>query len=59
MTESQWTYKIKVNWSEGDGEYVASVPVFPSVSWLDTTERKAVAGCLRIVADILEDMEND
>lgn len=46
-----------VKWSEPDQEYVATVKEFPSMSWLDETPDKAVAGMRALVAETLEEMK--
>lgn len=49
-------YTFHASWSPEDGEYVALVEEFPSVSWLAPTAAEAVAGAERLIADILTDM---
>jgi len=41
--------KITVAWSEDDGEYVATHPDYPSLSWLAPTEEQAFAGLERLI----------
>lgn len=49
-------YTFHASWSPDDGEYLAVVEEFPSVSWLAPTAAEAVAGAERLIADILTDM---
>lgn len=51
----QYTYRV--SWSEEDGEYVATCAEFPSLSWLDASPEKALAGLRQVVAQCLEDMK--
>ncbi|KFI21600.1 type II toxin-antitoxin system HicB family antitoxin [Nitrosococcus oceani] len=55
MRIDQYTYRI--SWSQEDEEYVASCVEFPSLSWLDTTPEKALAGVRKVVAQCVEDMK--
>lgn len=43
---------IKVRWSADDGEYVATHPAYPSLSWLDADPAQARDGVARLIADI-------
>lgn len=54
MNPEKYTYQI--SWSEEDGEYVATVLEFPSLSWLDPERAQAEQGLLNLVAEVLEDM---
>lgn len=49
------TYFVK--WSKEDGEFVATTPEFPSISWLDEDEGKAVEGLKALVSEIRKDSE--
>lgn len=49
-------YSYAVGWSADDGEYVATVAEFPSLSWLDTDQDGALAGARRLVAEVVDDM---
>jgi predicted HicB family RNase H-like nuclease len=40
-----------------DGEYVGTCLEFPSLSWLATSTRSALAGIERLVADVVADLE--
>ena len=50
-------YTYRVQWSEEDGEYLATVAEFPSLSWLETDMEAALSGLVGLVSDVLEDME--
>ncbi|WP_055179131.1 type II toxin-antitoxin system HicB family antitoxin [Corynebacterium lowii] len=50
-------YTYQVSWSEQDGEFVAVVAEFPSLSWLDSDRQEAEAGLLRLVREVVDDME--
>jgi len=49
-------YTYRVIWSEEDKEYVGLCTEFPSLSWLDKTQEKALQGIRQLVADVIEDM---
>jgi len=51
-------YSYRVLWSVEDGEYVATVAEFPSLSWLDADQGKALAGLVDLVGDVVADMES-
>ena len=50
-------YHIRIHWSKEDGEYIATCPSFPSLSFGAITAAKAAAGLRTCIADILEDMQ--
>lgn len=50
-------YAYRVLWSGEDGEYVATVAEFPSLSWLDADQTKALRGLVDLVADVVADLE--
>lgn len=50
-------YAYRVVWSAEDGEYVATVAEFPSLSWLDEDQTEALRGIVDLVADIVLDLE--
>ncbi len=52
-------YTYQVIWSEDDKEYVGLCAEFPSLSYLATTEKKAMSGIHQIVADVVEDMASN
>jgi len=50
-------YAYRVAWAEDDQEYVATCAEFPSLSWLDATPEKALAGLRKVVADCVIDLQ--
>lgn len=52
-------YDYKVFWSEEDGEYVARVSEFPSLSCLAESEEAALREIKDLVAFILEEASKD
>lgn len=51
-------YTYRVQWSEEDGEYLATVAEFPSLSWLEPDMRDAISGLVSLVDAVLQDMED-
>ncbi|WP_415111361.1 type II toxin-antitoxin system HicB family antitoxin [Micropruina sp.] len=51
-------YTYRVTWSQADGEYVATVAEFPSLSWLDEDQADALRGLVQLVGDVVVDMES-
>jgi predicted RNase H-like HicB family nuclease len=49
-------YTYRVTWSAEDGEHVATVAEFPSLSWLAPTPVEAYAGLENVVRDVLADL---
>ena len=49
-------YTYRVAWSVEDGEHVATVAEFPSLSWLAPTPVEALAGLADVVRDVLTDL---
>lgn len=49
-------YTYRVTWSSEDEEYVGLCAEFPSLSWLDKTPERALAGIRTIVAEAVADM---
>lgn len=54
MNPEKYTYQV--SWSEEDGEYVATVLEFPSLSWLAPERQEAENGLVRLVTDVVKDM---
>ncbi|MCL8494026.1 toxin-antitoxin system HicB family antitoxin [Corynebacterium aurimucosum] len=52
-------YTYQTAWSEEDGEFVATVLEFPSLSWLDATATTAEAELRSVVEETLEDMQRN
>jgi predicted RNase H-like HicB family nuclease len=49
-------YTYRVAWSVEDGEHVATVAEFPSLSWLAATPVEALSGLADVVRDVLADL---
>ena len=50
-------YTYRVTWSEEDGEYVGLCVEFPSLSWLEKSQEKALAGIRKLVAETTADLK--
>lgn len=50
-------YTYRVAWSGEDGEYVATVVEFPSMSWLHAEQGKALSGLVELVDQVVADLE--
>lgn len=55
MTADRYTYRVR--FSAEDREYVATVAEFESLSWLADSPVAALEGIIRLVAEVIEDME--
>ena len=56
MAKDYDRYTYRLTWSEEDGEHVGLCAEFPSLSWLDSTPEKALAGIRKLVKATLADM---
>lgn len=52
-------YTYRVTWSEQDGEHVGLCVEFPSLSWLEETPEKALAGIRKLVKSCVADMKRN
>jgi predicted HicB family RNase H-like nuclease len=52
---SHYTYRVA--WSVEDGEFVATVAEFPSLSWLAPSQVEALQGLEAVLADVVADMQ--
>lgn len=52
-------YTYRVTWSEEDQEYVGLCAEFPSLSWLEATHEKALAGIRKLVKDTVCDLKKN
>ncbi|MCH8865790.1 MAG: toxin-antitoxin system HicB family antitoxin [Proteobacteria bacterium] len=52
-------YTYRVTWSEEDQEYVGLCVEFPSMSWLEKTQEKALVGIRKLVADTVADLKKN
>ena len=50
-------YAYRVRWSGDDGEFLATVAEFPSLSWLDEDQTAALRGLVALVSDVVDDMQ--
>ncbi len=50
-------YAYRVVWSAEDGEHVATVAEFPSLSWLHADQAKALRGLVDLVAAVVADLQ--
>lgn len=56
MTKSHDRYTYRLTWSEEDQLHIGLCAEFPSLSWLDTSPEKALAGIRKLVNGCLNDM---
>ncbi|MFV2017320.1 type II toxin-antitoxin system HicB family antitoxin [Micromonospora sp. LOL_023] len=52
---SHFTYRV--TWSAEDGEFLATCAEFPSLSWLASSQIKALQGLQDLLREVLADME--
>ena len=52
-------YSYRLTWSEEDKEHVGLCAEFPSLSWLDSSPEKALAGIRKLVQAALKDMKKN
>lgn len=50
-------YAYRVRWSEEDGEYLATVAEFPSLSWPAEDQSEAFDGIVNLIKEVMEDMK--
>ncbi|MCH8101051.1 MAG: type II toxin-antitoxin system HicB family antitoxin [Proteobacteria bacterium] len=50
-------YTYRVTWSEEDREYVGLCVEFPSLSWLEKSQEKALLGIRKVVAEAVTDLK--
>lgn len=50
-------YTYRVTWSEEDQEYVGLCVEFPSLSWLEKSQEKALFGIRKVVAETVTDLK--
>ena len=59
MNKQADRYTYRVTWSEEDQEYVGLCTEFPSLSWLEQTQIKALTGIQNLVLETIKDMQNE
>lgn len=52
-------YTYRVTWSEEDQEYVGLCAEFPSLSWLEPSQEKALAGIRKLVNSTVADLKKN
>jgi predicted HicB family RNase H-like nuclease len=52
-------YSYRLTWSEEDKEHVGLCAELPSLSWLDSSPEKALAGIRKLVQAALRDMKKN
>lgn len=52
-------YTYRVTWSEEDQEYVGLCVEFPSLSWLQKSQEKALQGVRKLVTDTVTDLKRN
>ena len=52
-------YTYRVTWSEEDQEYVGLCVEFPSISWLDKSQEKALVGIRKLVTNTVTDLKRN
>lgn len=57
MNADRYTYRV--TWSEEDGEFVGLCAEFPSLSWLASSQAKALSGIVSVVGEVLADMHKN
>ena len=57
MKHAKDKYAYRVLWSEEDQEYVGLCAEFPSLSWLESTQEKALKGIRRLVVECIADLK--
>ena len=50
-------YTYRVTWSEEDREYVGLCVEFPSLSWLEKSQEKALLGIRKVVTEAVTDLK--
>jgi predicted HicB family RNase H-like nuclease len=49
-------YTYRLTWSEDDKQWAGLCVEFPSLSYLASTQQKALRGIVKVVAEVVEDM---
>lgn len=47
-------YSVVVAWSDEDGEYVATSPEWPELSWLAASEPEAISGLRTVIGEAIQ-----
>lgn len=52
-------HRYSVRWSEDDQEYVGLCNNFSSLSWIADSQKEALNGIKKLVANVIKDMEGE
>lgn len=56
MVKNVDRYTYRMTWSEEDQEYIGLCAEFPSLSWLEKSPEKALAGIRKLVKECIVDL---
>ncbi len=59
MTAKKDKYAYRVLWSEEDQEYIGLCSEFASLSWLESTQEKALKGIRKLVSECISDLNKN
>ena len=59
MASEKDKYAYRVLWSEDDNEYVGLCSEFSSLSWLESTQDKALKGIRKLVSECVSDLKKN
>ncbi len=59
MASEKDKYAYRVLWSEDDNEYVGLCAEFSSLSWLESTQDKALKGIRKLVSKCVNDIKKN
>ena len=57
MASEKDKYAYRVLWSEDDNEYIGLCSEFSSLSWLESTQDKALKGIRKLVGECVSDLK--
>ncbi len=57
MNAKQYSYRVI--WSEEDKEFIGLCAEFPSLSWMEKEQLAALSGIVKLVGDVVEDMQSN
>jgi len=59
MASNRDKYAYRVLWSEDDQEYIGLCSEFSSLSWLESTQEKALKGIRKLVNECISDLNEN
>ncbi len=59
MASNRDKYAYRVLWSEDDQEYIGLCSEFSSLSWLESTQEKALKGIQKLVNECISDLNEN